>query len=559
MLLPSQGAEDPIPSAIPASVTSIPPLANPGTSEPFESLLPVVSQDTAISPSISHPISHPIRHRSTSFSGGLSSGERSFLGSHPPFSPHVGHHSVHSHGHVHVGTRSVSSVPAGPGSVGSFLSPSLHAQVNAMNHHLTDALDWLDIDGGNDPDDHSISSGITRPEKLASASATNIPPEISTGTASHFDPFSVAGTSPTCPFLTDEDINDPTSPFHRQVVPLRIHSGSIDLRGSQGSATTYFISFTSIPIGTDVHFGVTLGPHMQLSFSDDMSAQSVYRHRYVVICRFHGKFLGLDVCPSKTKSIYAFPLLITLRSHDRRHITGYLAHPFLRGSIGFDPTTKRSHQDLYLACPGWGPGGGIVSSYAGAITLLDGYRRLTGTATTPITSIPHRDIPRATSLCRSAPTRTPPVLRQYILNQLASLGAPDITLWDRLSTNHPSFPPYELPIRDPVLTTVHSRGEGDARPTSHIHLEGGDTHPRSVSTTPLSISESTSTPSEPSSSQLTQDQKTRQSLINRVSTNKKLHAMPMAGSSTFQTFRNNLELDLRGSAWHPRGKWILDY
>ena len=264
-------------------------------------------------------------------------------------------------------------------------------------------------------------------------------------------------------------------------------------------------------------------------------------------------------CPSKTKSIYAFPLLITLRSHDRRHITGYLAHPFLRGSIGFDPTTKRSHQDLYLACPGWGPGGGIVSSYAGAITLLDGYRRLTGTATTPITSIPHRDIPRATSLCRSAPTRTPPVLRQYILNQLASLGAPDITLWDRLSTNHPSFPPYELPIRDPVLTTVHSRGEGDARPTSHIHLEGGDTHPRSVSTTPLSISESTSTPSEPSSSQLTQDQKTRQSLINRVSTNKKLHAMPMAGSSTFQTFRNNLELDLRGSAWHPRGKWILDY
>ena len=35
--------------------------------------------------------------------------------------------------------------------------------------------------------------------------------------------------------------------------------------------------------------------------------------------------------------------------------------------------------------------------------------------------------------------------------------------------------------------------------------------------------------------------------------------MPMAGSNTFQTFKNNLETDLRGSAWHPRGKWILDY
>ena len=33
----------------------------------------------------------------------------------------------------------------------------------------------------------------------------------------------------------------------------------------------------------------------------------------------------------------------------------------------------------------------------------------------------------------------------------------------------------------------------------------------------------------------------------------------MAGSSNFQTFRNNLEIDLRGRAWHPRGKWILDY
>lgn len=65
---------------------------------------------------------------------------------------------------------------------------------------------------------------------------------------------------------------------------------------------------------------------------------------------------------------------------------------------------------------------------------------------------------------------------------------------------------------------------------------------------------------DPSPSQLNSEKKTRQSLIDRVVTSKiKIHAMPMAGSSNFQTFRTNFELDLRGSAWHPRGKWILDY
>ena len=89
------------------------------------------------------------------------------------------------------------------------------------------------------------------------------------------------------------------------------------------------------------------------------------------------------------------------------------------------------------------------------------------------------------------------------------------------------------------------------QPVPSIQGGGFDQFPESVD---ISISgESVSGPSgsggftvvDPTHSQLGSEKQTRQTLIDRVNTSKtKLLAMPMAGSSKFQSFRSDLELDL---------------
>ena len=198
--------------------------------------------------------------------------------------------------------RSIGGQPSIHGhTVGSFITPSLHAQVNAIDTHLEQAISRLDVDGGTDPDDASTTSGISG---------------FDGGHASHYG----STVLPSCPFLTDEDMQNPSSPFKRHLSPIWISQGLVDLCGSQTcTGTVYSVTFESLlGGGTDVQFGTPILPRMQLSFSDDPSATSAYRHCFVLICRIHGKLAGLNICPSKTKTIHLFPLLLTLRSHKRR-------------------------------------------------------------------------------------------------------------------------------------------------------------------------------------------------------------------------------------------------
>ena len=172
---------------------------------------------------------------------------------------------------------------------------------------------------------------------------------------------------------------DPQCPFCRDNSPLVISSGSQQVQGSYFGFSSYALQLEDAHTSAQAYrtFGVNLTPQMRLDLEDDPQAQTSHRHRFILICQMGAKLIGLDICPSHSKSVHVFPLLLALRSSNN-DIKGYIAHPFLRGSVSFDPTTKSSQRDCYLASPGWGQGSGIVSSYAAALALIDGYKRLTG-------------------------------------------------------------------------------------------------------------------------------------------------------------------------------------
>ena len=477
---------------------------------------------------------------------------------------------------------------------GSF-APGLNSQVRDMHRQFAITV----------ADDDSIATAAS-----AYQSPSTVPSSIGAVSAS-IGAVSASIASPdTSPFLTDEDLAT-SSFFRRDLSPIRIASGSMQIQGSYCGFTSYALRFESSPqVSGPVQLGLPFQDRMRLDLQDDPQVlSSPHRHRFVIICKMGGKFVGLDICPSRSTSVQVFPLLLTLRSRSR-DIIGFLAHPFLRGSVSFDPTTKSSHQDRYFASPGWGQGGGIVSSYAAALTLVDGYKRLTGRTPGQITGLrsDNSDCSIASSQCRANPTITAPRISSYILAQFAHLGCHTFASWDRLSLEtaaHPATPcsladprltvwgvptsdrpsatvpppPFSPQIWDsgleplqvptvsgiPTLTGVPSLSEisPQARPPifpvgSAVSVAGsaGPKHSSDLSSDGF-------IPVDPTHSQLNQEKKSRQSLIDRVAaagnSSKKLHAMPMAGSSTFQTFRMNLELDLRGSAWFPRGICILDY
>ena len=101
------------------------------------------------------------------------------------------------------------------------------------------------------------------------------------------------------------------------------------------------------------HFGMDLSPQMRLNLEEDPQAQGSHLHCFILLCRVGHKIFGMDICLSHSKSIHIFPLLLALRSSSG-DVTGYIAHPFLRGSVSFDPTTKSSLRDAYMVSPGWG-------------------------------------------------------------------------------------------------------------------------------------------------------------------------------------------------------------
>ena len=153
---------------------------------------------------------------------------------------------------------------------------------------------------------------------------------------------------------------DPFLPFGRDQSPITISSGSQRVQGSYFGFSSYALQLAKAPHVTQGPFlsrtfGIDLSPQMRLDFEDDPQAQTSHRHRFVLICRVGSTLFGLDICPSHSKSVHIFPLLLALRSLTGA-ITGYIAHPFLRGSISFDPTTKSSLRDSYLASLGWGQG-----------------------------------------------------------------------------------------------------------------------------------------------------------------------------------------------------------
>ena len=63
----------------------------------------------------------------------------------------------------------------------------------------------------------------------------------------------------------------------------------------------------------------------------------------------------------------------------------------------------------------------------------------------------------------------------------------------------------------------------------------------------------------PSSSELVRYQKTRDTFLSSIGGSTKLHAMPMAGSAIFSLWHSGFNLDLRGNAWRPYGKYICEY
>lgn len=283
---------------------------------------------------------------------------------------------------------------------------------------------------------------------MASASSV-VPFPTASASVSSAVPFPTASVSlvvpsilSTPPFLTDEDLANPTSPFHRDTSPICIASGSMHVQGSYAGFSSYALRFEVTP-----HATIDLHSQMRLDIEDDPQVQTGHPHRFIIICRLGTKLVGLDVCPSHSKSVNIFPLLLTLRSRTGA-ITGYIAHPFLCGSVSFNPTTKTSHQDWYLASPGWGQGGGIVSSYAAALSLIGRYKRLTGRSPGVImglsSSLPtlgaRSDSSRASSQCRGAPTVSVPRICSYILSQLELLGTTNFSDWDLLSRETAAFP-----------------------------------------------------------------------------------------------------------------------
>lgn len=135
------------------------------------------------------------------------------------------------------------------------------------------------------------------------------------------------------------------------------------------------------------------------------------------------KLFGLEICPSRSKTIRAFPLLLGV-CDGNSNLIGHVANPLLCGSVQRDPSELGSTFKQYLVCQGW-CGGGIYSSFALAQTFRDKYARLTNRPCAQALGVNEGDLEAAMNTLSNSPTIEqfcPPKIRQYILNQLSVFG-----------------------------------------------------------------------------------------------------------------------------------------
>ena len=449
------------------------------------------------------------------------------------------------------------------------------------------------IMGGNTPGD----SGIL-PEQIRSIPEGFVNTPGLNGAAS---PFSVGhrrvpDVAPII-FYTDLDF-----PYDNRTSPIRMIDASRDVNRSHDTSTTYRISFDQDPAGPPIsqcHFGTDLSQTVELCF-ENIDPHNIYQHRYILLCRHGtGKFYGLEICPSKSRTIRSFPLLLAIKDPGTHQTVSYVANPLLRGSLNGEPGNMKSNYDWYVSTSGW-LGGGVVSSYPTALCFNDNFHRLTKKSGSQVRGLGLNEVllaeDRVTDDTKNPPF-CPPSIREYILRQFITLGIPDFPRMDCFSTGRPGRYqlPVDYPILDPVLIKVNPSssspppapvvpGPWRAYHTTPIAPSpvanvsdpvpiGGISHPFtsqcsvvsagvSMNENDNSVNESrssgTGTPTVYSIAKLESEDRQRQSTIKRIQDTKSLK-LPKVGADQFLQWKDNLQDELRGSPWHPHGTFILDY
>ena len=249
--------------------------------------------------------------------------------------------------------------------------------------------------------------------------------------------------APIIDFYTDMDF-----PYGTTTSPLLMTDATRDVNRSQDTSTTYKIGFTQDPAGPSIskcQFGARVGGTVEICF-ENIDPQSIYQHRYILLCRIGtGKVYGLEICPSNSRTIRPFPLLLAIKDHQTHRIVSYIANPLLRGSLNGEPGNMKSNFDWYVSTSGW-LGGGVVSSYPAALCFNDNFHRLTKKSGSQIRGLGLGEVPmaehRVTSDSRNPPF-CPPSIRDYILHQLVTLGFPNSLDW---IASLPVLPTFSLSI-----------------------------------------------------------------------------------------------------------------
>ena len=215
----------------------------------------------------------------------------------------------------------------------------------------------------------------------------------------------VPGMAPVIDFYTDMDF-----PYGTATSPLLMTEATRDVNRSQDTTTTYKIGLTQDPAGpstSQCQFGVRIGGTVEICF-ENIDQHSIYQHRYILLCRVGtGKIYGLEICPSNSRTIRPFPLLLALKDHQTHRIVSYIANPLLRGSLNGEPGNMKSNFDWYVNTSGW-LGGGVVSSYPAALCFNDNFHRLTKKSGSQIRGLGLGEVPMAEHRVTSD-TRNPPL------------------------------------------------------------------------------------------------------------------------------------------------------
>ena len=397
--------------------------------------------------------------------------------------------------------------------------------------------------------------------------------------------------APAIDFYTDLDF-----PYDSNLSPIHMVEASRGVNRSQDNYTTYQMQFDQDPNGPSTsvcQFGANIGHTVELCF-ENIDNHNIYQHRYVLLCRRGtGKIYGLEICPSKNRTIRAFPLLLALKDHNTDCITTYIANPLLRGSLNGEPGNMKSNYDWYVSTSGW-LGGGVVSSYPAALCFNDNFHRLTKKSGSHVRGLSIDEVPRAeiqvSTDTRNAPV-CPPSIRDYILRQLVAFGASDFSRMDCFSSGPQNGLPIDYPYVDPFLSISNppaiprnpppvSTPAGPWRPyNNNRHTAPPPVQPVPIAPHSLPFQSHCSVVSEGGSAldhsmsehssdttgatiytaaKLDSDERFRQSVIKRIRDNKSLK-LPKVDAEKFLKWKERLIDELRGSAWRPHGKLILKY